>query len=195
MKKEEPVDAAAGQADEKTPAAPEEVAAEPEAPDADDDAGNADDRLTELEQAAAASAAKVEEYKNRYIRLQADFENFRRRAQREKEEIARYTTEQLVLQLLPIVDNLERAMNAPGGEGDGLRQGVELILRQCQDFMGWVGVSAIEAVGQPFDPYEHEAVMQVDEPGYQEPTVVEQLQKGYKLGDKVIRPAVVKVSQ
>jgi len=147
----------------------------------------------ELEQAQA----KAEEYYAHLQRLQAEFDNYRKRTSREKEELAKYASERLVETLLPILDNFERATAAAQSSQDlpTYARGVEMILRQLQDVLGKEGLTPIECVGEPFDPQCHEAVLQVDMEGYPENTVVEELQKGYYLKDKVLRPSMVKVSR
>lgn len=140
--------------------------------------------------------AERDEWKNRTARAVADLENYRRRAQREKEETALYANQRLVLQILPILDNLERALGSASGEGGmGLREGIELIARQFRDVLAKEGVVPIEALGQPFDPNLHHAVMQVEDDEHEEPTVVEEFQKGYRMAERVIRPSVVKVAK
>ena len=138
---------------------------------------------------------RVAELTDRLIRLQADFENYRRRMQREKEEIAQYGTQRLIVNLLPVLDNLERALATPPNPGDErLRQGVELTARSFLEILAKEGVTPIEAVGQPFDPHLHEAVMTHEDPEQEDGIVLEEFRKGYKLGDRVIRASMVKVN-
>ncbi len=140
--------------------------------------------------------AEVADLSNRLIRAQADFENYRRRMTREKEELAVYANQKLLLKFLPVLDNLERALSTPKVEGDDkLRQGVELTARSFRDALTSEGLVTIEAVGQPFDPNTHEAVMTVESADHEDGTVVMEFQKGYKLGDRVIRPTMVQVSK
>ncbi|MDF2963985.1 MAG: co-chaperone GrpE [Paenibacillus sp.] len=137
-----------------------------------------------------------EENYQRFLRAQADFDNFRRRTRQEKEEFAKYASLKVIEQLLPVVDNLERALNA-GREGkdyEALLKGVEMISRQLDQTLANEGLQAMEAVGQPFNPEFHQAIMQVESEQYEEGIVVEEIQKGYMLKDKVLRPAMVKVS-
>ncbi|HYG59475.1 MAG TPA: nucleotide exchange factor GrpE [Symbiobacteriaceae bacterium] len=144
----------------------------------------------ELEQ----TRARVAELENRLLRSQADYENFKRRVQREKEDLAIYANQKLILNLLPVLDNLERALAAPKVEGDEkLRQGVEMTARSFRDILGREGVTPIEAVGQRFDPNLHEALMTVDSPDHEDDVVVMEFEKGYSLGDRVIRPSRVQV--
>lgn len=128
-----------------------------------------------------------------YLRLRADLENIRRRAKEEQAESRNKATEEIVLQFLPVLDNLERAVNAPG-ENESWRKGVEMVLRQFQSVMDNLGVKAIPAVGEIFNPQYHDAVMQ--EPAdVAENTILMEFQRGYLLGDKVIRPSMVKVAR
>lgn len=140
----------------------------------------------------------AEENYQKYLRTQADFDNFRRRSRQEKEEFAKYASLKLIEGLLPIVDNFERAVNASREQKDfdSLYKGVEMIGRQILQLLDQEGVKPIEAAGQPFNPEYHQAVMQVSaEEGVDPGTVVEELQKGYIMKEKVIRPAMVKVSE
>jgi molecular chaperone GrpE len=146
----------------------------------------------ELEQARKES----EENYQRYLRAQADFDNFRRRTRQDKEEFAKYASLKVIEQLLPVVDNLERALNA-GKEGkdyDALFKGVDMIFRQLDQTLANEGLQAMQTVGEPFNPEFHQAIMQVESEEYGEGIVVEEIQKGYVLKDKVLRPAMVKVS-
>jgi len=139
--------------------------------------------------------ARAEEYFGQLLRLQADFENYRRRTQREKEELWKYASEQLIVSLLPVLDNLERALAARDDDPARVVEGVELIYRQLQDVLTREGLSYISAVGEEFDPVRHEAMMQQDTDEYPDNTVLEELQKGYVLKDKVIRPTMVMVAR
>jgi molecular chaperone GrpE len=146
---------------------------------------------------AADEAARLrdehEELRSRYLRLRADFENFRKRVERERGESARRAIAEPIRELLPVVDNLERAL-AAAGEGEELRGGVELILRQLVDVLRKFGVAEIPALGLAFDPEVHEAVARVEDPGVAAPTVVAELQRGYWLQDRLLRPAMVRVA-
>jgi molecular chaperone GrpE len=148
-----------------------------------------DRRIAELE-------GQLEEYRNRLLRSQADFDNYRRRTQREKEELAKYASAELITRLLPVLDNFERAIGASKESGDfeALMKGVDMIHRQLLQLLEQEGLKPMETVGQPFNPEYHEAVMRVESDEHEEGTVVEELQRGYILKDRVIRPAMVKVS-
>lgn len=134
-----------------------------------------------------------EETMERLKRLQADFDNFRRRTRQEKEDLAKVVTEGIVLQLLPVLDNFERALTTATEDAAALRAGVEMIYRQFIQALEKMGVQPIEAAGAVFDPQYHEAIMRVEDPDRPDNTVVEVLQKGYMVHGKVIRPSMVKV--
>ena len=150
------------------------------------DGGGAAQRLQEL----------AEEAQARTLRVQADFDNFRRRTQKEKEELAQYATSKLVTELLPVLDNFERALvTAPGNaESEAFTKGINMIFRQLEGVLKSEGLAAMETVGQPFNPEYHQAIMQVESEEHEEGIVTEEVQKGYLLKDKVLRPAMVKVS-
>ncbi|AIQ37348.1 molecular chaperone GrpE [Paenibacillus sp. FSL R5-0345] len=138
----------------------------------------------------------ADEYQGRALRAQADFDNFRRRTQKEKEELAQYATSKLVTELLSVLDNFERALvTTPSGpESEAFVKGVNMIFRQLDGVLKSEGLTAMETVGQPFNPEYHQAIMQVESEEYEEGIVTEEVQKGYLLKDKVLRPAMVKVS-
>ncbi|WP_367649567.1 nucleotide exchange factor GrpE [Paenibacillus sp. NEAU-GSW1] len=148
-----------------------------------------DPKLSEL-------AKLAEENQQRYLRAQADFDNFRRRTMKEKEELGQYASMKLIGQLLPVVDNFERAITASAAAGDyeSLAKGVDMIFRQLEQTLQQEGLKAMDAVGQPFNPEFHQAIMTVESEEHEEGIVVEEVQKGYILKDKVLRPAMVKVS-
>lgn len=159
--------------------------------------GNTSSSEGAVEDAELAKAkAEAEEYQQRYLRAQADFDNFRRRTLKEKEELAKYASAKLVTALLPVLDNFERALatEQASSEAESFIKGVDMIFRQLGQVLEQEGVKPMEAVGQPFNPEFHQAVMTVDTDEYEEGIVVEELQKGYMLKDKVLRPAMVKVS-
>jgi molecular chaperone GrpE len=140
---------------------------------------------------------QVDENQQRYLRVQADFDNFRRRSRQEKEDFAKYASLKLIEQLLPVVDNFERALSSSKDTKDfeALVKGLDMTFRQLENLLVQEGLSPIEAVGQPFNPEYHQAIMQVESEEHEEGIVVEEIQKGYILKDKVVRPAMVKVSQ
>ncbi|NOJ69761.1 nucleotide exchange factor GrpE [Paenibacillus alvei] len=159
--------------------------------------GNTSSSEGAVEDAELAKAkAEAEDYQQRYLRAQADFDNFRRRTLKEKEDFAKYASAKLVTELLPVLDNFERALatEQASSEAESFIKGVDMIFRQLGQVLEQEGVKPMEAVGQPFNPEFHQAVMTVDTDEYEEGVVVEELQKGYMLKDKVLRPAMVKVS-
>lgn len=135
----------------------------------------------------------LDEMTDRYKRLQADFDNFRRRTRQEKEELSAIVTERIVCQLLPIVDNFERATASTTTDITALTTGVEMIFRQLSNTLSQLGVEPISAVGNIFDPAQHEAVMRIEDSNQPDGMIVEELQKGYKVNGRVIRPSMVKV--
>lgn len=151
----------------------------------------------ELEKKIASLEAELEEKENRYLRLQADFENSRRRARLDLEAAQKYRAQSLISDLLPVLDNFERALNVEtdNEQTKSLLQGMEMIHRTLLDALKKEGVEPIESQGKEFDPNFHQAVMQVEEEGFDSNIVVEEFQKGYLLKDRVIRPAMVKVNQ
>lgn len=140
--------------------------------------------------------AELAEQQQRTLRTQADFDNFRRRTQKEKEELAKYASSKLITELLPVIDNFERALDAAGisPEVESFSKGVNMIFRQLEGVLNAEGLEAMNCVGQPFNPEFHQAIMQVESEEHEEGIVVEEVQKGYMLKDKVLRPAMVKVS-
>jgi len=136
----------------------------------------------------------LEENTERLKRLQADFDNFRRRTRQEKEDLSSIVAQTLILELLPVLDNFERALStASNQDAGGVLSGIEMIYRQFSRALEKNGLAAIEAVGSAFNPEQHEAVMRVEDSEKEDGTVVEELQKGYVVRGKVIRPSMVKV--
>jgi molecular chaperone GrpE len=156
-----------------------------------------DEKILTLEAELKQSKEQAEDYYGRLQRLQAEFDNFRKRSQREKEDTLKYASERIIEAMLPVLDNFERAVASSQSSQDfkAFSQGVEMILKQMKSGLEKEGLTPIEAVGQPFDPKLHDAVLQVDSEDYPENTVVEELQIGYYLKDKVLRPSMVKVSR
>jgi len=144
--------------------------------------------------------AKEEEAKNnydRYIRQVAELDNFKKRAAREREENSRYANENLVRDLLPVIDNLERAIahGSDNANGKPLVEGVDMVLKGFLDTLSKHGVQPVAAVGLAFDPAQHEALAQVESTEHQPNIVIEQHQKGYLMRDRLLRPALVTVSK
>ena len=136
---------------------------------------------------------ELQQAEERAVRALADYENFRRRVQREREDTLRYAAETAVTEFLPVVDNLARALEAGGGLDD-FRQGVEMIHRQMKDVLNRLDVSEVPAVGERFDPSVHEAVSKEERADIEHPTVLEQYQVGFRLHERLLRPAMVRVA-
>lgn len=132
----------------------------------------------------------------RLLRTAAEFDNYRKRMDKERRDLAEYAAADIVTQLLPIVDNFERALEAPaGGDPDSFRKGIELIHKQMLDVLRKRGVKPIEALGADFDPNVHEAVIHETTEAHREGEVMQELQRGYMLGERLLRPAMVKVAK
>lgn len=178
--------------------APQQKEYQPELEEEDTASENAVDAeaidVQMLQQKIAELEKENEEMKNRLLRLHADFENFRRRTRNEKEELVTYANFNLLQKLLPVIDNLERALLASEKGPEGIIEGLEMIKRHFLDILSKEGVTPIESVGKPFDPNYHEAVSMEESSVYPPGTVVEELQKGYIFNDKVLRVSKVKVS-
>ncbi|MGN0713294.1 MAG: nucleotide exchange factor GrpE [Anaerovoracaceae bacterium] len=153
-----------------------------------DDAGDAKD----AEEKKAASAEE-EALNVKYMRLMADFQNFKRRTEKEKSDIYAFANEKIISELLNVIDNFERAL-LHGAAGDSFAEGMNMIFKQLQGVLEKAGVKEIEALGLDFDPNFHNAVMTEDSTEYESGKVTEVLQKGYTLNSKVIRPSMVKVA-
>ena len=133
---------------------------------------------------------------DRLLRTAAEFDNYRKRVDRERREFMDQTTADVVAGLLPIVDNFERALQAPAAaESDALRKGVEMIHQQMLDLLRRHGVEPIQALGADFDPNVHQAVIHEESDAHREGEVMEELQRGYMLRDRLVRPAMVKVAK
>ena len=156
---------------------------------------NLPDDPSELKKMLLEKTAEAENNYNRALRLQADYENLRRRTRQEREELLKYGSEQLIKNLLPVMDNFARALNSAGDGGEKFINGVEMIRRQFNDVLSGEGLAPIPALGEPFDPNLHDAVMQVEDTDKPENTVVEELLTGYYLKGKVIRHSMVKVAK
>ena len=154
--------------------------------------------VEEAEEVVADAAQVLEELKadfdNRYKRLQADFDNFKRRTNQEKEQLAGYVKGDVLTDLLPVLDNFERAVQSPA-EGDAkvILDGFIMIQQNMMAMLSKHGLAVIDAVGKPFDPNFHQAIMRVPSDEYESDTVCEVLQTGYTVDGRCIRPAMVKV--
>lgn len=152
-------------------------------------------QCSEDEDKAETKEADPEEeaLNERYLRLMADFQNFKRRTEKEKADIYAYANEKIIGELLSVIDNFERALTA-GDTSESFVQGMEMILKQLQGVLEKAGASEINALGEDFDPNFHNAVMMEDSTEYESGKVTAVLQKGYILNSKVIRPSMVKVA-
>jgi molecular chaperone GrpE len=152
--------------------------------------------LTKLRQQLHAKDQEAKNNYDRFIRQTAELENFKKRSAREKDEVARFANEALIKDLLPVMDNLERAVTHAQGGGNGkpLVEGVEMVLKGLSDVLSKHGVEPISALGQPFDPQKHEAMVQVQSETHEPNTVIEEHHKGYLFKDRLLRPALVTVA-
>ena len=137
--------------------------------------------------------AEIEEKKNQYLRLQADFENFRRRTRQEKEELGNVVTQTILKDMLPLLDNFERALASDNKDSEGFHKGVEMIYNQFAEALKKNGLEYIETEGKKFDPNFHQAVMRVQNPDLEDETIAAELQKGYIVKGRVVRPSMVQV--
>ncbi len=149
----------------------------------------------ETRQALAAKTEEAKTFQEKYLRLAAEFENYKKLAQKQKQEYSQFANESLLKELLPVVDNLERALKCvqDGHAADGLIQGVELTLKQFTETLAKFGVKPIVSLGTAFDPTRHQAVAQQESPAALN-TVIEEYQKGYQLHDRILRAAMVVVA-
>ena len=176
---------------EETPETPEETAAETNEQAAEPETFT----LTKEQMEKLESAAKaLSEQQDKFLRLAAEYDNYRKRTAKEKEGIYADAKIETLTAMLPVYDNLERALAQFGDDDSPHRKGVEMIFTQFKESLAKLGVSPIEAIGQPFDPEKHNAVMHIEDESVGENTVVEVLQQGFTLGDKVLRFAIVKVA-
>jgi molecular chaperone GrpE len=156
-----------------------------------------DAEVESLRQELAAKELEAKTNYDRFLRQVAELENFKRRSVREREDTTRFANEAIIKDLLPVIDNLERAVAhaAGGGNGKPIVEGVEMVLKGLLDVLSKHGVLQISAVGQPFDPSKHEAMAQVESDIHEANCVVEELHKGYTLRDRLLRPALVSVAK
>ena len=164
---------------EETPVAEEKKAKKPS-------------KTAQLEQKLADKEEELAALNDQYQRMLAEYANYKRRTEQEKEQIGAFTKAELLTSLLTSLDNMEKAIAAPAG--DDYKTGVDMVLRQFMDALHKLGLEEVGTEGEPFDPNVHNAVMREDADGIDEETVTAVFQKGYKLGDRVLRPAMVKVA-
>lgn len=169
------IDAAPNSADEPLPATPS----------------------TPPEDPLARAQAEAARLKDQLLRLAADFDNFKKRSRKEMEDLSKIARENVLRELLPVFDNLERATSHASEATDvkALTDGISMVTRQFLDTIGKLGIERVPALGLPFDPAVHEAVQHLETTEYAAGTVAMELQAGYKLGDRVIRPAMVVVAK
>ena len=151
-----------------------------------------------LEEELAASRDEAKKNWDLYLRERADLENFRKRAQRDKEDLARFANEKFLREILPVLDNLERALEharQDQGGGEGLLEGVEMTLNQFHRILEKFGATPFESVGTVFDPSRHEAIGHLESKEHAPNTVSQELQKGYLLNERLLRPAMVMVAK
>jgi molecular chaperone GrpE len=158
------------------------------------------EKLTETEEKGKTEIERlkeeVQEINEKYLRLYAEFENYKKRVNKDKEELIKYGNESLIYELLPVIDNLEMAIkHATSNVNESLIQGVEITLKELKKTLEKFGLIQIEAENKPFDPQYHHAMSQVERDDIEENMVVEELRKGYMLKDKVLRPSFVTVSK
>ena len=158
---------------------------------------NSTEEVDEKEAKIAELEAKIAEQEALYLRLRADYDNLARRSRLDREAAEKYRAQSLLTDLLPVIDNLDRALLAEANveEPSPLYKGVEMVYRQLIDATAREGLELIECVGQPFDPNVHQAVMQESDSEQQPGVVLKELQKGYKLKDRVLRPSMVSVNE
>ncbi|HEY7834129.1 MAG TPA: nucleotide exchange factor GrpE [Ktedonobacterales bacterium] len=152
-------------------------------------------RIAQLEADLAAARAEASANWDKYLRERAEMDNFRKRQERVAADRIRYEKRELLQRVLEVMDNLDRAMNFEETmDRENLHQGLRMVHWQLEELLKGEGLSTVPAVGQPFDPHVHEAIEQVESAEYPEGVVVEEVRRGYMLGDEMLRPARVKVS-
>ncbi len=163
----------------------------------DEERQEKDREIEELKKKLEEKEKEIKEHHDRLLRLAADFENYKKRAAREKEDWTKFANEDLIRAILPFIDNLERAVNHAQKVADTgvLIEGVRLTLQQIFQSLNRFGLSSFQSVGKPFDPNVHEAMLVVETDQHEPNQVVEEFQKGYLLNDRLLRPATVSVSK
>ena len=149
---------------------------------------------TEAADENAESKEPEEDNDTKYLRLMADFQNYKKRVEKEKKDLYSYANEKLVTEMLPVLDNFERALTAAKDKEDPFVKGVEMTYNQMIGALKSLGIEAIDALGQPFDPHFHHAMMHVEDENYGENEIIEVLQTGYMYNDTVLRCSMVKVA-
>lgn len=174
-----------------------EESVENDEPEKDGQSGEREEKEQDEEGERKKLEAELAEMQDRTLRVQADFENFRKRVRAEQASDAKYRVQPLAEELLPVLDNFERALSVEvtNEESKSILTGVDMVYRQLVQALEAVDVKEIQAQNEPFDPYKHQAVMQEQSEEHEPGSVMEVLQKGYMLKDRVIRPAMVKVNE
>ena len=153
------------------------------------------DPIKILEKDLLGAKNELTEQKDKFVRLQAETDNFRKRLSREKEEFSQYANERLFKELLPIFDNFERALEDPSSDIKSFKEGLEMILKQFSSFLEKEKVEPIEAIGKKFDPMIHEVLTSEESSEHEENTIISQFVKGYMINNRVIRPSQVVISK
>jgi len=186
---------------DETEKVPEEVSTSAEVSedgdDSEEDETEVSDREPTVEERAADAESKYKEMQDRYLRLNAEFDNYKKRMMRENSDRLKYFNMELIKELLPSVDNLERAISHAGDENSDLEnmiEGLQMVYKGMQEAFGKFGVSEIESIGKEFDPNCHQAVGMIESQEVPENHVAEECLKGYYLHDRIIRPTMVRVS-
>ena len=161
------------------------------------DGAEAAETAQAAEKQAFSPESELKAAQDRYLRLAAEFENYKKRTQKDQDEFRKYSNERLLKELLPVLDNLQRALQhgQASGNQEGVLQGVELTVKKYLDILSRFGVTPIPTLGLPFDPAIHQAVAKVDGKGHKPNTIVDEYEKGYYLHDRVLRPATVTVAE
>lgn len=174
----------------------EEESMETSSEQEEEDINKLREQLNEYKEKYEALEAEKKQLTDRMLRIQADYDNFKRRTEKERIAERKYQAQDLATELLPVIDNFERALQTDvSDENKGFKDGMVMIYEQLQNALKSQGIEAIETVNKEFDPNIHHAVMQVEDENFDSNVIVEELQKGYMLKDKVIRPAMVKVNK
>lgn len=153
------------------------------------------DPVEALEKDLQGTKDELAEQKDKFVRLQAETDNFRKRLAREKNEFSKYANERLFKALIPIFDNFERALEAPSNDAKSLKEGLDMILEQFNSFLEKEKVEPIKAIGEKFDPGIHEALTSEETEEHAENTIISQFTKGYTINNRVLRPAQVAISK
>ena len=187
--------------DKPTPETDSGASSSPDASDAPADNGNghaaAETPAAEQKDPLAAAQDEVAKIRDQLLRTAADFDNFRKRSRREAQDLERRAREDMLRDLLPVFDDLERAAQHAGSAKDvqSLAEGINIVLRQFTDTLGKLGIERLESVGQAFDPTQHEAIQQLETDTHPPGSVAAEVRAGYRFGDRLIRPAMVVVAK